>query len=89
MSRKLGNNPLLRTTYESYILCRSTQLVIFRKPTGKKDGSEKIVTVVWPTGITTWPTHGGAEDQSYLTSRLFAAALRGEQAGVARLMAKP
>jgi hypothetical protein len=89
MSRKLGDNPLLRNTYEMYIMCRSTQLVIFRKPTGKKDGSEKIVTVVWPTGITTWPRMGGAEDQSYLTSRLFAAALRGEQQGMARMMAKP
>lgn len=63
--------------------------MIFRKPTGKKDGSEKIVTVMWPTGFTSWPNAGGAGDQSYLTTRLFAACLRGEQAGVARLMAKP
>lgn len=88
-TNKLAKNPTLRQVYEEYLMCRSTQLVVFRKPTGKKDGSEKIVTVVWPTGFTSYPQRGGLEDQSYLTVRLFAAALRGEQQGAGRLMAKP
>jgi hypothetical protein len=88
-TNKLARKPLLKEHYENYVLCRSTQLVVFRKPTGKKDGSEKLVTVVWPTGFTQYPAAGGLEDQSYLTTRLFAACLRGEQAGCARLMAKP
>jgi hypothetical protein len=75
--------------YEMYLLCRSADLIIFRKPTGKKDGSEKIVVVVWPTGFTTMPSVGGWEQQPYITTRLFAAAMRGEQQGASRLMAKP
>jgi len=61
--------------------------MIFRKPT-KKQGEEKIVTVVWPSGFNTLPDEGGWNDQDYLTTRLFAAALRGEQRGVARNMSK-
>jgi hypothetical protein len=75
--------------YEQYLLCRSTQLVIFRKPVkGKKDGSEKIVIVVWPTGLTQLPIQSGVGDQAFLDTRLLASALRGEQNGVARLIEK-
>lgn len=64
--------------------------MVFRKPVqGKKDGSEKIVTVVWPTGFTQLPTFGGIGEQDFIDARLLAAALRGEQHGIARLMAKP
>ena len=77
----------VRPYYEDYLLCRQTQLMIFRKPT-KKSGEEKIVTVLWPTGFSTLPDEGGWNQQDYLTTRLFAAALRGEQRGVARNMSK-
>lgn len=88
VSRKLqGEWAEIRPYYEDYLLCRQTQLVIFRKPT-KKAGEEKIVTVLWPTGFSTLPNEGGWDQQDYLTTRLFAAALRGEQKGVARNMAR-
>ena len=86
ISRKLQTSEV-RQHYEDYLLCRTTQLVIFRKPT-KKAGEEKIVTVVWPTGFSTLPRRGGWDEQDYVTTRLFMAALRGEQRGVARNMSK-
>jgi hypothetical protein len=85
-SNALSRNPILRQTYEEYTLCRTTQLVVFRKPL--KGGQEKLVSVVWPTGFSILPQAGGLDDQSYLVTRLFAACLRGEQEGVARLMKK-
>jgi hypothetical protein len=86
VTRKLQNEwAEVRPYYEDYLLCRQTQLMIFRKPT-KRAGEEKIVTVVWPTGFGTLPDEGGWYQQDYLTTRLFAAALRGEQRGVARNM---
>lgn len=87
-SAKLAKNPTLHRMYEMYDLCRSADLIVFRKPTGKKDGSEKIVVVTWPTGFTTYPRAGGWEQQSYIVTRLFAAAMRGEKQGASRLMAK-
>jgi hypothetical protein len=72
--------------YGDYLLCRQTQFFVFRKPTGKADGSERLVTVVWPTGFSSWPSDGGLNDQGYLTVRLFSAFLRGEQRGQIRLM---
>lgn len=89
-SNKLAKNPILRDIYEAYTMCRTTQLVVYRKPVpGKKDGSEKTVVVVWPTGFSQLPKAGGIEDQDYLTVRLFSACLRGEQQGTSRTMAKP
>ena len=72
--------------YADYLLCRQTHFLIFRKPTGRKDGSERLVSVVWPMGFSTWPDAGGMNDQSYLTIRLFGAFLRGEQQGQVRQM---
>ena len=90
VEKLLAKNPKLKNIYETYLLCRSTQLVIYRKPVaGKKDGTEKIVTIVWPMGLTQLPTDGGIGEQSFLDARLLAAALRGEQHGTVRLMAKP
>lgn len=86
----LAKTPSLKVIYEKYLLCRSTQMVIFRKPVqGKTDGSERIVTVIWPTGFTQFPSFGGANEQEYVDMRLFSSALRGEQQGVAKLMVKP
>lgn len=85
-SSKLAKNPLIRQIYEMYLLCRTKELIVFRKPL--KDGKEKIVVVTWPTGFSTLPNGGGWEDQSYITTRLFAAAMRGEEQGASRLMAK-
>ncbi len=45
------------------------------------------MTVVWPTGYR-FPRAGGIDDQGFLEMRLLAAALRGEQQAVARLMAR-
>lgn len=89
VTKKLEKNPQLRVAYEKYVLCRSTQLVIYRKPTGKKDGSEKIVPIIWPTGLTQLPSQGGTDEQRYIDARLLSAALRGEQSGIGRLMNKP
>lgn len=80
------SDPSLITHYENYVHCRSTQLMIFRKPANKR-GDEKIVTVVWPTGYRL-PSAGGLPQQGYLEMRLFAASLRGEQRAAARLMAR-
>lgn len=87
-SRKLARNPLLRQAYEDYMHCRSEQMIVFKKPI--KDGKEeKTVVVTWPTGFTSYPDEGGWHNQSYLTTRLFAAALRGEKQGASRMMSKP
>ncbi len=86
--RAMQEHPIIAEAYQEYLLCRTTQLVIFRKPTGKSDGSEKIVTVMWPTGFSMLPLAGGFEDQSYLQMKMFAAFLRGEQRGQSRMMSK-
>jgi len=85
-SQKLARKPLLRQAYEEYIACRITQLVVFNKNLG--DGKEKTVVVTWPTGFGNLPHDGGWQDQPYLTTRLLAAALRGDQQGTSRLMSK-
>ena len=86
IDRKLENDPLLAKLYEDYLLCRETQFFSFRRPTGRKDGSEKIVTVLWPTGFSMLPNQGGLEDQSYFTMKIFAAFRRGEEQGQIRAM---
>lgn len=83
---KLKNNPALRKAYENYLLCRTLEFVVFEKPTGKKDGSKQLTTMLWPTGLSVLPQEGGVDDQSYIMMRLFSAALRGEREGAARAM---
>lgn len=68
-------------------MCRSKEFVTFRKP-GRKEGSEKIVTAIWPTGYSVLPRKGGLEEQDFLTMRLFHAAMRGEMDGFRRVIAK-
>ena len=90
VSRVLTEKPYLRQYYENYLLCRTTQILVFRKPDkmNTKEGAEKIVTVVWPSGFSCWPRAGGVDNQDYITTRLFAAALRGEQKGASRIMSR-
>jgi hypothetical protein len=85
---QLAKEPLIAELYRDYLVCRSTQLTIFRKPTGKSDGSERLVTVLWPMGFSILPREGGLDDQSFITARLFTAFLHGEQRGISRSMAK-
>lgn len=87
LARRLENEWAdVAEAFADYLLCRQTHFFIFRKPTGKSDGSERLVSVVWPMGFSTWPNAGGLNDQTYLTIRLFGAFLRGEQQGQVRQM---
>lgn len=76
--------PLLRALYEAYCLCRAQQFVHFRRP--EQGGKERLVSVIFTTGLSVLPTEGGVDDQSYVTMRIFAAFLRGEREGQLRLM---
>lgn len=75
---------LLRQLYEAYCLCRAQQFVHFRRP--EQGGREKLVSVIFTTGLSLLPEEGGVEDQSYVTMRIFAAFLRGEREGQLRMM---
>lgn len=86
VTSRLGKNQLVHQMYELYDLSRNKELVVFTKPL--KGGKEKIVVVRWPTGFGTLPDAGGWNDQSYITTRLFSAAMRGEEQGASRLMSK-
>lgn len=79
-----ADSTLLRQLYEAYCLCRSQQFVHFRKP--EQGGREKLVSVIFTTGLSLLPEEGGVEDQSYVTMRIFAAFLRGEREGQLRTM---
>lgn len=76
--------PLLRQLYEAYCLCRAQQFVHFRRP--EQGGKEKLVSVIFTTGLSLLPQEGGVEDQNYLWIRIFAAFLRGEREGQLRTM---
>lgn len=79
--------PIVRSTYALYRANRSSQFVVFEKPKGR-DGSKKLVSTLWPTGILHWPRDGGTENQSFLTFRLFTAFQAGEQSGAQRMLDK-
>ena len=83
----LKNNPEIAKAYADYLLCRITQLVVFRVPQGSK-GGERTVIVVWPQGLNVLPNDGGLNGQNFLTTRLFNAFLNGERAGVSKTMSK-
>jgi len=87
VTRKLSDNPELRGYYETYLACRTVELVIYRKPTDKK-GGEKVASVLWPTGFSILPNEGGWDDQPYLITRMFLAALHAERRGCSRMMQK-
>lgn len=83
--RALSDNPMIRELYDSYCLCRAQQFVHFRRPEGR-DGKEKLVSVVFTTGLSLLPREGGVDEQNYVHMRIFAAFLRGEREGQLRLM---
>jgi len=78
------DDPVLREKYEAYCLCRAQQFVHFRRP--EQGGKERLVSVVFTTGLAVLPGEGGLEDQDYVTVRLFSAFLRGEREGQIRMM---
>lgn len=78
MQKLLEAEPTLRIHFENYIMCRSTQLMVFRRPPKDKRSGEALGAVVWPVGYK-FPREGGLDKQSYLEMRLFSAALAGEQ----------
>lgn len=84
IQRKREANPYVAELYDEYLLCRTTVFHTLRKPTGKKDGSEKLVMVIWPSGFSILPNPGGLNDQSYIVAKLFAAFRRGEEQGQLR-----
>ncbi len=86
VDRKRQADPDIARLYDEYLICREVQFFSFRRPTGRKDGSEKQVTVLWPTGFSILPRPGGLENQDYFTMRLFAAFRRGEEQGQIRSM---
>lgn len=75
--------PELRLAYEDYLVCRNQVFVTYRKPDGK---DERQVVVPFTTGLNFLPNAGGLNDQNYITARIFAAFLRGDQQASIRLM---
>ena len=83
----MKNNPRLRELYELYLMCRTTELVIYEKPINR-DGDKKVAPIIYPTGIGTWPRAGGIYDQDYVESKVLYAFLRGDQTGTQKFMNK-
>lgn len=74
--------------WQDYDLCRTKQFVSFEKPTGRSDGSKKLVLAEYPTGFARYPREGGLDEQDYYTMKIFHAFLRGERQGVAQVMSQ-
>lgn len=85
-TRRLAQNPLLREMWELYLYCRSTTLVIFKKPDKTRKGAEKLMPIVWPTGFAQLPYEGGIEDQPHFEMKMMFACMQGEREGIARRM---
>lgn len=88
LKRRLENDPELYAAWELYQLCRQQQLLIYEKPTGKKDGSKILSTVLWTTGLSVLPHGAGIYDEDYLMTKFFLGFLNGERQGAAKLMSK-
>ena len=57
-----------------------------KKNPPKKGPFEVMVVLEYPTGFSTYPSAGGWDEQDYLTTRYFLAALEGEQNGVKTML---
>lgn len=68
------------------MLCRQTQLIIYEKPTGRKDGSKRLAQVIWPTGLSLLPSGIGLDAESFILMKYFHGFLRGEREGAQALM---
>lgn len=74
--------------WELYQSCRTLDIKIYEKPTGKRDGSKLLSTVPWPTGFSQLPGAGGLDDQDYVTMKYFFGFLAGEREGASKLISK-
>lgn len=67
--------------FDSYMLARSLQLVVFRMPVGDK-GAERNEFVLWPSFISVWPHGSGLDYMDHFVVHLFHIALEAERQGV-------
>lgn len=67
-------------------MARTTQLVIYEKPTGKKDGSKVLTTLIWPTGFSILPDNSIINENDYILMKYFHGFLQGEREGCATIM---
>lgn len=86
IERRLERDPDLADAWELYQLCRQQQLIIFEKPTGKKDGSKTLASAIWPTGFSSLPDGHGVFNEDYLLMRYFHGFLVGEREGAVRMI---
>lgn len=84
----METDPELSDAWELYQLCRQQQLVIYEKPTGKKDGSKVLSTAVWPTGFSSLPDGHGLYHEDYMLMKYFSGFLVGEKEACAKLIAR-
>lgn len=88
ISRRLEEDPELLYAWELYDMCRFQQFEIYEKPTGKRDGSKILSTVIWPAGFTVLPNGVGIDGENFLLMKYFHGFLQGEREGAAKLMNK-
>lgn len=74
--------------WELYIVCRQQQLIIYEKPTGRKDGSKILTQALWTTGLSVLPSGLGVLEEDYTLLKYFQGFLQGERQGSAKLMSK-
>lgn len=74
--------------WDLYRLCRNQELIIFEKPTGKKDGSKMLTRIIWTTGISTLPEGRGLLSEDFLLMRYFSGFLQGDREAAAKELAK-
>lgn len=88
VSTRLQNDPDMMMAWESYQLCRTQQLIVYEKPTGRKDGSKVLTTILWPTGFSVLPNGGSLNDESYVITKYFHGFMSGEKKAAAEQMKK-
>lgn len=88
VNRLLSNDPELLYAWDMYLMCRNQQLIIYEKPTGKKDGSKILSTVQWTTGLSVLPNSVGVGGENYLLMKYFHGFMQGEREGAGKLMSK-
>jgi hypothetical protein len=88
VKRRLEDDPELFAAWELYQLCRQQQLVIYEKPTGRKDGSKILSTTIWTQGLTVLPNGSGIYHEDYIMTKYFLGFLMGERQAAAKLMSK-
>jgi len=69
-------------------MCRNQELIIYEKPTGKRDGSKILSSVLWTTGLNVLPNGTGLNGENFLLMKYFYGFLTGEREGASKLMSK-